>query len=422
MLTLLRQRNYALLWVGGLISVLGDWVFIAALPFYVYNLTGSALASGGLFIALTVPNILLGSVAGVFADRWDRRRVMVAADFSRAAVLLLLFAVRSPDCIWLVYAVAALDAAISRFFSPAKNALLPQLAGADHLVAANALGGINNSIGRLLGPALGGVLLGAFGLPSVVVADSLSYLISGVLIARISVSPSWSATRARSETPGTAWTRAWTDWLDGLRLVRRSRSLTIFFIVIAIAAGAEGIYQVIFVVFVKQALHGGAREFGWLLSTQAIGGLLGGAIVGWFGRRLAPHLLVALLAVAGLAVLVLAIAPSLPLALALYVIVGVPAAGYLVGFNTVLQNGAADRYRGRLFGAFATTWSLLVLLGQGVGSALGNSVGSIHLLMVNGALNIVAGIMALALLRQGGADARSSTAADKDSATTSTAS
>jgi len=136
-----------------------------------------------------------------------------------------------------------------------------------------------------------------------------------------------------------------------------------------------------------------------LLSTQAIGGLLGGVIVGWFGRRLAPHLLVALLAVAGLAVLVLAIVPSLPLALALYVVVGVPVAGYLVGFNTVLQNGAADRYRGRLFGAFATTWSLLVLLGQGVGSALGNSVGSIHLLIVNGALNVAAGIMALALLR-----------------------
>lgn len=259
MLATLRQPNYALLWVGGLISVLGDWVLIAALPFYVYNLTGSALASGGMFIALTMPNVLLGSVAGVFADRWDRRRVMVAADFSRAVVLLLLLAVRSPDWIWLVYAVAALDAAISQFFSPAKNALLPQFAGADHLVAANALGGINNSIGRLLGPALGGVLLGVFGLPSVVAADSLSYLVSGLLIARISVSAR-GATRAASETPGTAWTRAWTDWLDGLRLVRRSRSLTIFFIVIAIAAGAEGIYQVIFVVFVKQALHGGGAR------------------------------------------------------------------------------------------------------------------------------------------------------------------
>ncbi len=419
MLTLLRQRNYALLWVGGLISVLGDWVLIAALPFYVYNLTGSALASGGMFIALTLPNIVLGSVAGVFADRWDRRRVMVAADLSRAAVLLLLLAVRSPDWIWLVYAVAALDAAISQFFNPAKNALLPQLAGADHLVAANALGGINNSIGRLLGPALGGVLLGVFGLPSVVAADSLSYLVSGALIARISISTR-GATRAAGGTPNTAWTRAWADWLDGLRLVRRSRGLTIFFIVIAIAACAEGIYQVIFVVFVKQALHGGAREFGWLLSTQAIGGLLGGALVGRFGRRLAPHLLVALLAVAGLAVLVLAIVPSLPLALALYVIAGVPVAGYLIGFNTVLQNGATDRYRGRLFGAFATTWSLLVLVGQGVGSALGNSVGSVHLLMVNGALNIVAGIMALALLHQSGADARSSTAADEGSAATPT--
>lgn len=419
MLALLRQRNYTLLWVGGLISVLGDWVLIAALPFYVYSLTGSALASGGMFIALTVPNVLLGSVAGVFVDRWDRRRVMVVADLSRAAVLLLLFAVRSPDEIWLVYVVAALDAAISQFFGPAKNALLPQLAGADHLVAANALGGINNNIGRLLGPALGGVLLSVFGLPSVVVADSLSYLVSGVLIARISVLPLQGATPPRVDMPGTAWTRTWTDWRDGLRIVRRSRSLAIFFVVIAIAACAEGIFQVIFVVFVKQALHGGAREFGWLLSTQAIGGVVGGVLVGWFGRRLAPQFLVALLAVDGLAVLLLASAPSLPLALALFVLVGVPVAGYLIGFNTVLQNGASDRYRGRLFGAFATTWSLLVLVGQGLGSVWGNSVGSVRFLMASGTLNVAAGLIALALLRHVEGDAQSSTATDKDSSTTS---
>src|SRR6478609_10181441 len=103
MLVALRQRNFALLWVGQLISVFGDWVLLIALPFYIFDLTGSALATGAMFIAQTVPKVLLGSVAGVFVDRWDRKRTMIAADLSRAALLLTLLTVHSAHSLWIVY-------------------------------------------------------------------------------------------------------------------------------------------------------------------------------------------------------------------------------------------------------------------------------------------------------------------------------
>src|SRR5437762_8156300 len=109
MIAILRQRNFALLWLGGLVSFAGDWMLFIALPVYVYDLTGSALATGGMFIAQTLPRLLMGSVAGVFVDRWDRRRTMIAADLSRAAILLLLLLVRSADQIWLIYLVAFLQ-------------------------------------------------------------------------------------------------------------------------------------------------------------------------------------------------------------------------------------------------------------------------------------------------------------------------
>src|SRR5262249_22849680 len=103
MLATLRNRNFALLWLGGLVSFAGDWVMFIALPVYVYDLTGSALATGGMFMAQTAPRLLLGSIAGVFVDRWDRRWTMIVANMLCAAVLLLLLLVRSAADLWLLY-------------------------------------------------------------------------------------------------------------------------------------------------------------------------------------------------------------------------------------------------------------------------------------------------------------------------------
>src|SRR5690348_12853609 len=115
MLAVLRQRNFALLWAGGLISMLGDWLLFIALPFYIYNLTGSALATGAMFIAETLPIVVFGSIGGVFADRWDRKRTMIIADLLRAALLLLL-AVQSPDWLWAIYLVVFVQSSVGQFF------------------------------------------------------------------------------------------------------------------------------------------------------------------------------------------------------------------------------------------------------------------------------------------------------------------
>src|SRR3712207_7326554 len=102
MMALLRQRNYGLLWFAGATSLLGDYALMVALPFFIYDLTGSALATGGMFMAQTLPRILLGSVAGVFVDRWDRKKTLVIADLARGLLMLLLLLVRSVDLLWLV--------------------------------------------------------------------------------------------------------------------------------------------------------------------------------------------------------------------------------------------------------------------------------------------------------------------------------
>ena len=163
MLTVLRQRNFALLWSGQLISLIGDWVLVITLPFYVFQVTGSVLASGAMFIVQVLPRVFFGSLAGVFVDRWDRRWTMVGADLSRAALLLVLLAVRSGNLLWIAYAVGTVEALISLFFTPARNALVPNIVSEEDLMAANSLDGIADNITRLIGPPIGGALLGLFG-------------------------------------------------------------------------------------------------------------------------------------------------------------------------------------------------------------------------------------------------------------------
>src|SRR5215216_5052975 len=242
MFQLLRQRNFSLLWFAGLISMIGDWVLFIALPIYTYNLTQSSLATGIMFMAGTLPRILLGSIAGVFVDRWDRQRTMVIADLSRAVLLLLLLFVRSAEWIWIIYAMAFVQAVISQFFGPAENSLLPQLVDESHLVAANSLNSLNNNLARLGGPALGGVLLGSFGFHNVVLIDSLSFLISGIMIALIAQAASASGNRSE-RTEDSALTpppRIWHDWLAGLRFIMKSSVVSVIFLVMAIVGIAEG--------------------------------------------------------------------------------------------------------------------------------------------------------------------------------------
>jgi MFS family permease len=123
MLTTFRQRDFALLWFGGLVSRMGDW----ALLYYVYEQTGSTFASGVFTVAWMLPGLLFGPVAGVFADRWSRKWIMVFANLAQVFVVLPLLAARSGNLMWLVYAVMFVMASVWQFIPPAETALLPRL-------------------------------------------------------------------------------------------------------------------------------------------------------------------------------------------------------------------------------------------------------------------------------------------------------
>lgn len=402
MIVTLRQRNFALLWFAGLISLAGDWMLLIALPIYIYQLTGSAVAVSIMFIAMRAPSVLFGSLAGVFVDRWDRRKTMLVANLLLALGLLPLLAVRSAEQVWIVYVVALLESTFIQFFSPAENALLPQLVGEEYIVTANALNALNNNIARLLGPALGGLAAVTLGLGGVALLDAASFLIAALLVWLIS--GNYRATPA-ADAPATAlgaWRALGHEWLAGLRVIAGSRPVAVLFALVAITSLGEGVFGVMFVLFVNTVLGGGAQEIGWLMSAQAVGGLLGALLVGRLGGG-RPALMIGVAGVLfGLIDLAIFNYPAffpgfLPIVM-LFVLVGMPGVAMFTGMNALLQLAVADEYRGRVFGTYGTTGALLAIVGTVLAGALGDRVPVVTVLNIQGLAYVLAGLAVLALL------------------------
>lgn len=414
MLALLRQRNFALVWFGGLISLLGDWMLVIGLPLYVYALTGSTLATGTVFIAGQIPRVLLGSVAGVFVDRWDRRRTMIVADLLLALCLLPMLAVHSADQLWIVYGVAFVQSSIVQFYRPAEGALLPRLVAEDRLVAANSLNAMNENITRLVGPPIGGFLFGLLALRGIVVIDATSFVIAAFLVAfvRADTRPERAADAPTPDASVHPWTTVWREWLAGLRLIPATRLIAALFVFAAITGVGEGILSTLFVPFVRRVLGGTSLDFGWIVSGQAVGGLVGSIIIGRSSKEISPARLLGIGAImVGIIDSTIFIyplfVPGIWQAVALMVIVGVPIAGMTVGYVTVLQTAVSDAYRGRLIGAFGTTGALTRLIGAAFAGAFGDRIGIVPLMVLDGFGYAFAGVLVLWTFR----NTRASTAA-----------
>lgn len=394
MISLLKQRNFAFIWAGGLISMIGNWILLTALPFYVYEMTGSALATSGILMAYIAPGVLFSSVAGVFADRWDRRRIMLVMALSQGVVTLALVIVQSPEWLWIVYVVTFAQSSLGQFFGPAENALLPSLVDEEQLMAANSMNSMNDNLARLVGPAIGGALLIWQGFGAIVVADALTYFAAAGLIGLVQVT-----TRPdQGEQPSISWTQVWREWIAGLQLVRSTSILRNTFIIIAIALFGDAILSAILVVFVQDVMRVGAAGFGWIMTARGLGGLLGGVLFASMGKKIPPTVLImySMFAIGALTLIMIAI-PVMGVVLPLIAVLGVPAIGGMIATQTILQQNTPDAFRGRVFGAFGTTITLLMLIGNAFAGFGADVIGVTPMMNSAALIYVCAGAVATAL-------------------------
>jgi MFS family permease len=380
----LRNRDFRRLWIAGLISGTGDWMLLVTLPVLVYQLTGSASGTSIAFLVELAPAVLIAPVAGKLADRVDRRKMLIAGSLVQAAALSPLLA---GTHLVLVYLVLAAQAGLAAAFDLTKNALLPTLVERDQLVPANSLTGLNENLGRLLGGSLGGLLLATGHLGFVAAADAASFLLAALLIAGV-----------RTPTPVVPAPEAPADRAR----VSARRPVRVALAVVALTAVAQGLFIVLFVIFVARWLHGGAAENGLLRAVQAIGAIGGGLLLAR-ARRISPERLTALacLAFGALALLTWNL-PGLttfePVYVALFIVLGAPAIAMTSGLISTLQHATADGERGRVFAAFGLASAAGQALGIIVAGILGDRLGVVLLLNVQAALYLAGGLVALGWL------------------------
>jgi MFS family permease len=361
-LALLRQnRNFRRLWLGQVVSQLGDWLDYVALVTLLLSLTHSGTAVAGMLVARFLPTFLVSPMAGVVVDRLDRKRVMVAADLARAVLVLGLLTIRRADQVWLAYAVVAAVVSMTAFFEPARTASIANVAAPEDLVTANALGAITWSVSLAAGAGIGGFLTAIAGSRTAFVLDALSFACSAWLIGGITL-----PTRpvAAAKRVGVAALLGFVDLADGARYLRRHPPVAGLVVMKAgwsLAAGGLVLLHSILGERVYPIWGSAAAGIGLLATTRGIGTALGpiaarrlgGDTPGAMARAIGAGFLTA-----SVLYVLFAALTTLPLALLALAAAHMGGSTVWVFSTTLLQRLVPDALRGRVF---ATELALLTL-------------------------------------------------------------
>lgn len=210
------NSNFRNLWLGQIVSLLGDWFNLIASAALIGQLTQSGLAVGTLFVVRTLAPFLLSPIAGVIADRYNRKHILIAADLTRATVVFGFLFVRDPRDVWLLYTLTAIQLGLSAFFFPARNAILPDITVKEELGAANALSSATWSVMLALGAALGGLVSGTWGIYPAFIIDGITFVLSAYFIARVALDH-----RPNADGNEKSLAAAFTQYADGLRYLRQ---------------------------------------------------------------------------------------------------------------------------------------------------------------------------------------------------------
>ncbi len=270
---ILGNPEFRKLWLGQVVSNLGDWFNNVAVLGLVWELTGSGLVASLVILSNTVPSVVITPVAGVVLDRFDRRKVMIAADLIRAVLALGFLLVHRPDQVWLTYLFGAALVAVSAFFQPAMSAAIPRLASERELIAANGLSSSTWGMMLAVGAALGGLVTGLLGREIAFIVNALSFVLSAGLIwmIRTPLSPERDEVAAPVLSP-------WGEFREGVSFARRSPQVLSLLLVKA-GWGMGGGILVLLTVFGAQVFAAGDIGIGSLYAARGLGVLIGPYVV-----------------------------------------------------------------------------------------------------------------------------------------------
>ena len=370
------SRPFRLLWFAQIASLFGDWFNVIASSTLLAQLTGAGAALGALFAVRMLGSFFASPLAGVLADRYNRKRILIVTDLLRAVVVLGLLLVREPQHVWLLFVLTGVQVGIGGVFFPVRVAMLPEVASRRLLGPANALSSATWSTMLALGAAAGGVFAGVFGIPAAFVLDAVTYLISALLLARMPYpSNRRHSTAAAAPVRLGATVRAGiAEYTESLGYLWRHRQVLIVTLQKSFLSFFFAGFQVASVAIAGIVFplgHAGGTTVGLLFAAGGVGSGIGPLVVQPFLRGRHRALRAAMLA--GYLLMSAALALAAPLASLTSVLIGSAlrsvGAGMVWVFSTqLLLETVPDELRGRII---ATEHAAMTLLGAAGAACVG---------------------------------------------------
>ena len=380
-----RNRSFTLLWIAQLVSTAGSALTSLAAGILVYRITNSVALVGLMLMATAAPSLLVGLIAGVFVDRWNRKAILVGADLLRSVVvflipLLVLQHYLGLGIIWL-YLMVALSSAITQFFDPANESVLPEIASDEELAAANSLMSISSFGSTAIGFAASGFIAATLPIEWAFWIDAVSFLFSAACLAfvRIGHVPPEEDTSVEI---------VWRNLRAGARHLFSTPILRSLFMVSAPVYLSFGLWNTLLLPFALGPLHATTFEYGLQEGLTSVGFVVGSLVMANIADRWREGQWLAIgffmMGVAGVAY---GLASNIWVAIALVMLTGLFNAPTSIGRRLVIQRNTPREFRGRVNSAFFVTRDVVFLLGMGLAGLA--DVIQIRVLVVGGSLILV---------------------------------
>ncbi|MDO8489316.1 MAG: MFS transporter [Candidatus Omnitrophota bacterium] len=405
----LKNRNFFLLWLGQIISQMGDRLGQMALIAFVYlRAPGSTLQIAKILSFTIIPVFLIGPLAGVYVDRWDRRRTMYICDFMRSllvlAIPLFLFYSKNLAPIYLIIFIAF---SIGRFFVPAKLSIIPDLVDNKDLLIANSLINTSGMIAAVLGFGISGVLVEKLGAKSGFYLNSLTFLVSGAFIFFISkkFTVQTSLEDVGKEIVEVIRKSVFQEVKEGVLYFIQKKDIRFTAGIIFALWSALGSVYVVIIVFVQKTLHSATKDLGLLVMFLGIGLFLGSLVYGKFGQRISHYKIIFVsLVFSGIMLMIFALGiyyfPVFMLAALLALCLGLIVSPIMIASNTIIHNVSDNEMLGKIFSSLEIVMHLGFLLFMFISSMLAERFSHLLILVVVGCLLSLLGLVSLFLNRK----------------------
>jgi MFS family permease len=392
----LKNRSFLFLWLGQIISNFGDRLNLMALFALVSRRApGSTIGFAKLFFFMVIPVFVVGPIAGVYVDRWDRKRVMIISDILRGILVLLIpFFILSFNSFIPIYILVFLLYSITRFFLPSKMAVIPDIVPRDMLLLANTLSDTTKMVAAVVAFGIAGILVDKIGAINAFYIDAVTFFISALFISNMVVKKIIShfredILRAREAIKSAIRRTVWSDIREGVKFIIEHKEMKFvvknFFVLMA----GIGSISCVIIVFIQEAFGSVTKDFSLLLMFVVLGTLIGAVCYGRFGSRLKKeYVILTCILFAGLLITLFAVVtklyPSFWLSAAAMLTFGVSLGPITVSIYTTIHEFIPQETRGRIFSSLEAVIHLGFLVCMFIAALLAEHVDRIWIIIVCG--------------------------------------